>query len=169
MVTGGAQVHPAGAENGAQPLDGQAAPNPADPNVPNDPNAANPVNGDPNNVVNNVMGRGWNPLGGLGGLLGSFWPSQNYLKRPNISSSDEPEYIQYLRKVAESNNDTNVYITIANIYMKGQVEKGIKPNVTKAKEYYTIAAERGNGQSMYNLGVLYQDSNPEKSMYYMQK
>lgn len=154
--------------DGQQPnaaVDGQqAAPDAGDPNnIQNAGNEANPNN--PNMEGNNFFGGGFNPFGQgrfLGGFFNRFWPQRKQNRNYNSTNLDEdkPAKIKHMELSAEMSNDPQIYLSIANEYIKGNEEIGLLPDIEKAKQYLKIAADLGSTQAMFNLGVFYQHSDP---------
>lgn len=141
-------------------------------NVQNDGNHADPNN--PNMQDNNIFGGGFNPIGQgsfFGRFFNRFWPqrSQNRTHESNIPNEGKPAKIRHMELAAEMSNDPLIYINIANEYIKGNEEIGLLPDIEKAKHYLHIAADLGSKQAMFNLGVFYQHSDPEKAKQILEK
>lgn len=69
-----------------------------------------------------------------------------------VSTADYGDAIKWYKRSCKLGNNTGCH-NAGNAYEYGK--KGANKDYNKAREYYSLAAERGYMQSQYNLGSLY--------------
>ncbi|CAI2385646.1 unnamed protein product [Moneuplotes crassus] len=83
----------------------------------------------------------------------------------NIAASvdlgdQENQKISYYKQMAKHSKHSEYHIILGNLYLLGDIAKGIKPNRELSILYFEEAAKRGSNVAHYNLGLLLQPEQP---------
>ena len=127
---------------------------------------ANPIGGPDPHINHNVGGvrNGGGFFRNWFGFLGNFWNRDTQTEQ-----SGDPSIVRLMQNQAIKSNSSNAFLNLANIYLLGDEKNGIKKNRTKAIEFLKEAAERGNPQAQYNLGVMFINEDFEYSYHWFKE
>lgn len=104
--------------------------------------------------------------------VGTFW-NERVKPKSQAQAYDKEDHpvVKRIKEEAFANNsDSDEYLVmLANNYLVGNDDFGIKENLTQAAEYYEMAANMGNLEAIVNIGTYYASRNRRKAYKYLKQ